>query len=94
MLENGSIERIRVKMKTKVELQYNDLKMFLTKEDLQQIKDMPEPSLEQAQKMKHDWQTYFGTDVVPRDNPENIVQGIIWIKPYMKAFDTYPEIFI
>lgn len=81
-------------MKTTIELQYNDLKMFLTDADREQIKNFPEPSLEQAQMMKQQWETYFGTDVVSIDTPENIIQGIIWIKPFIKAFDSYPEIFI
>ena len=74
-------------------LQYDDLRLLLTKEDLQQIKDMPSPSLEQARLVIKTWEDFFGANEVPQ-TPEKVKTGIIWIKPYLRAYEDYPELFI
>jgi len=80
-------------MKVEVKLDYNDLKLFLTKADLEQIKGFPEPSLEQAKMIKKQWEDHFGKTEIPK-TPEAMQNGIIWIKPFLKAFDTYPELWV
>jgi len=74
-------------------LQYNDLKLLLTKADLQQIKDMPEPSWQQAKLMMTKWDDYFGDKIVEPE-PEKVQTGIIYIKPFIKAVESYPELLI
>jgi len=81
-------------MKTTIELQYNDLKLFLTEADKAQIKAFPMPSLEQAKMLKKQWEMHFGTTVIPTDQSFSIINGMIWVKPFMKVFDEYPELFI
>lgn len=76
-----------------VQLSYNDLKLFLTKEDREQIKAMPMPSLTQAKEMKKRWDSFFGENLIKK-TPEAMQNGIIHLKPYMKVFNEYPEIFV
>jgi len=74
-------------------INHNDLELFLTKEDRQQIKDMPEPSRQQAEMVIQKWNDYFGEKEV-KETPEAFNTGKIWIKTYIKARDCYPELFI
>lgn len=80
-------------MKLEVKLTYNDLELFLTKEDREQIDAMPMPSLEQAKMMKKRWKEFYGDYEVPK-TPEGMQNGIIFLKPYLKVFKEYPELFI
>ena len=63
-----------------IKLSYNDLELLMTPEDRQQIKDMPEPSLEQAKLVIERWNDFFGDRIC--------------LKPYIKARDSYPELFV
>ena len=77
----------------KIKFSYNDLELLLTKEDREQIDSFPMPSLEQAKMMQKRWENFFGKALVP-ETPEAMQNGIIMIKPYLKVFKEYPELFI
>ena len=76
-----------------IELSYNDLEILLTKEDIQQIKEMPVPSLAQAKGIVKMWKNSYG-DALVKKEPSIVKMGLIMIKPYIKARDSYPQLFI
>lgn len=76
-----------------IQLSFNDLELLLTEEDRQQIKEMPVPSLYQAKEIVRMWNNSYGKALVEK-KPEVVQNGIIMIKPYIKARDSYPQLFI
>ena len=80
-------------MTADIKLQFDDLHHFLTDEDYKQIDEFPSPSLEQAQMMMRKWEDYFGAREVPKTR-EGVIHGIIWLKPYLKIKQDYPELFL
>jgi len=76
-----------------IKLTYNELKIFLTSEDYEQIKDMPEPSLVQAQLVIKKWKDYYDERICEEDS-NLVLQGRIMLKVYLKAKGCYPELFV
>jgi len=74
-------------------LDHNDLSLFLTKEDRQQIEEMPMPSYTQAELVIKQWDNCFASREV-NQTPEAMQTGMIFLKPYLKAKENYPELFI
>lgn len=76
-----------------IRLNYNDLQLLLTPENKQQIKDIPQPSHEQGKLMIKMRKDYYRSKEVPKTH-EDVMTGIMSLKPYIKVFVTLPELFI
>lgn len=76
-----------------IRLNYNELQLLLTPEDRQQIKDMPQPNYKQGRMMIQMWEDYFGSNEVPKTT-EQVQTGIMYLKPYIKVYETLPELFV
>jgi hypothetical protein len=63
---------------------------LMSEEDLEDIKNMREPSLEQATQLKRNWDNTTSYRLDAKDNT------LAWVhtKLYLKCRDTFPEVFI
>ncbi len=74
-------------------LQFNDLHLLLTPEDQKQIDEMPMPTWQQGELMLKTWDDYFGDKIVP-ETRAGVINGMIWLKPYLKVKQSMPELFL
>ena len=81
-------------MELDVKLTYNDLKMFLSEKDIEDIENFPNPTIEQAKQMKKYWEQAYGNTLLRGQDRESLIGGIIVMKPYLKVLKEYPELFI
>jgi len=64
-------------MNIDVKLTYNDLKLFLSDKDVEEIENFPTPTIQQAKQMKKLWERTYGSTLLRGEDRESIIGGLL-----------------